>query len=192
MHIWKFKTGFTLLEIIIVISIVVVLGLVISVILVNSTGVYHQESARVSQGLNVNDALDGIRKNIKSAQSIAENYPIQSPTYASSGSVLILKLAAIDVSGNIIADVYDNFIYTVETTHLKEKVFADVLSSRKNSNQILAKNVTEIRFEYFNDTDQVISPIGAQKVKVTMILKQKAGIKDETQVATSEGYLKND
>ncbi len=186
------KKGTSLLEIIIVTAIVSVLGLLLAVILVNTNSIFHTESAKVSQGLGLNDALLNVRQNIKLSDSIAAGYPINTPTYSSSSTQLVLKIPAIDSSKNIITNTYDYIIYLVESGKFKEKVFPDSLSHRNTMDQILVSNVSSLDFQYFDDADQIAMPVNGKKVKVTIQVRQKAGANFQSQIATSEAYLKND
>ena len=74
---------------------------------------------------------------------------------------------------------------------MKEKVFANVASSRKNTDQLFANNTQNITFTYHSNNGQVVSPTSAEKIVVTIIVSQKAGSDTQTLVATSEARLRN-
>lgn len=185
--------GFTLTEVVVASGIAMVVGVLLVSILVSNTGLYYTESSKVQQGLGINDSLSKIRSNIKEAQFIAAQYPESgSPEFSSSANQLVLKLASIDSSGNIITDTYDFFVYYPDQDKLKLKVFPNDYSEREVGDQILSKNVSSILFQYFDSTGQVVAPVSAVKVKTTLTLSQKAGSSYQSHIATSEANLRND
>ena len=92
------KNGFTLVEVIIAMTITVVVGSLLLSLLVNNTGLFYQQSSRLNQGLGLNDSIAKIRGGMKEADAVASGYPISSPTYTSSATALVLRLPAIDSS----------------------------------------------------------------------------------------------
>lgn len=187
------KNGFTLPEVLIVLVVGIIVGGLLLSILVNNTGLFYQQSSKVSLGLGSNDALIAVRSTIKEASSIAVSYPeIPPPTFTSGNSVLVLKQLSIDANSNIIADTYDYIVFTKEGDKFRMKVFPNASSARKSQDQILAHNVENLIFNYYDKTDLPVAPQNAVKVKTTLFLKQKAGKGFETTIATSEANLRND
>jgi len=191
----KTERGFTLVEIMVVMSVVMVAGGLLLAILVNSTGVFYQQSAKLNQGLGVNDSLSSIRKSIKEADSIAANYPLTgTPQYSSGPSQMVLRLPAIDVAGSKIYNVFDYIVYAVFDGRLYFKLFPDTQngSVRIEENRILTGNVSSVRFEYLDVSNNPVALNLVEKVKVTLVLEQKAGNGYEKNTATSEANLRND
>lgn len=186
------KKGFTLAELVISTAIAVLVGGLLVSIFISNTGVFYKESSRVSQGLGVNDSLSSIRLSIKQAQAVASGYPVGSPTYTSSSSQLVLQIAAIDSSGNILTGVYDYIVYTVSGDKLYMKVFPDPASARKSEDKILSSNVNSILFSYLDSAGNNAASVSAVKVKVTITLNQQLGLESEVNVATTEANLRND
>lgn len=166
-------------------GIAVVVGALLLVIIVNSAGLYYKQSSKLEGGLNSNDALFKIRQSVKEASSID---PL------SSSEQLVLKISAIDSSGNIIDNAFDDFVFLKDQNKLRFKILPNALSSRKIQDQIFSTNVESITFQYFNlaNPPVEVSPQLASKVKVSLILKQKSGADFETTIATSEASLRND
>lgn len=175
----------TLVEVLIAMGIAVVVGALLLIIIVNSAGLYYKQSSKLEGGLNSNDALFKIRQSVKEASSID---PL------SSSEQLVLKISAIDSSGNIIDNTFDDFVFLKDQNKLRFKILPDALSSRKIQDQIFSTNVESITFQYFNlaNPPVEVSPQLASKVKVSLILKQKSGADFETTIATSEASLRND
>lgn len=185
--------GFTLVEMLIVVVLAVTVSGALMAILINNSEVVYNQSSRVSQGLDLNDALANIKGYIYQASSVSSSYPETPPaTYTSSQSQLVLKLASLDQNEEIIQGSYDYVIYSKDQDKLRVLLEPNGLSSRDQINTILAKNVDQIIFDYLDSQGNPTSPTAAQKLKATIILKQKAGSKIETNIATGEANLRND
>lgn len=186
--------GFTLLEMVITMGLVSIIGLLLVVIIVNSTGIFYKESSKLSEGLNINDALLSIRDNIKESSGVVASYTAGSTTYTSSSTQLVLKLASIDTTNNLISNTFDYFVYFLDQKKLRLKSFPDAQSARKAQDQIFSTSVDSVLFQYFNlnNPPTEVDPASAKKVKVTVILKQKSGGNIEQKTATSEATLRND
>lgn len=174
--------GLTLVEVIIAMGLSVIVGGLLLTIIVNSTGLFLKQSSTVEQGLAVNEALSAIRSNIREAQSIAPTYQ----SFTSSSTQLILRLASVDGSGNLIADTFDYFVFFKDQASLKFISFPDPLSSRYTQDQLLLQGVDSVEFKYLDSSNppQEVSPALASKVKIAVFLKET--------VATSEANLRND
>lgn len=185
--------GFSLVEIIIVVSLTVVISGMLVAILINNTELVYKETSRVSQGLDLNDALVNLKSYIRQAQSVAVSYPEGlNPTYTSSSTQLVLKFSSLDANGEIISNAYDFVIYLQDQDKLRALLIKDAASSRKQFNTILAKNVDQLTFDYLDAAGNSTSPQDAKKVRVSIRLKQKAGSRYETNIATGEANLRND
>ncbi len=190
----KQSRGFTLIELLISMAIAAVVGGLLLVIIVNSTGLFYKESSKVNIGLNTNDALAMLRKSIKGSNSVMAAYTAGSQIYPSVATSIVLKVPSIDQSSNIISGVFDYFVFLKDGTKLVFKTFPDNLSSRKAQEQVFSTNVDDLVFEYLNSQDpplRVVPPL-ATKVRITLTLKRKSGADYETNTATSEANLRND
>lgn len=188
------KRGLTLIEILIAMGIAVVAGVLLLVIIVNSSSMSTRQSAKVQTGLNINDALAQVRSSIKDASSIANQYTGGGVTYTTGNDQLVLKVSSIDSSGKIIDNTFDYFVFFKDQSYLRFKSFPDTLSFRQAANRIFATSLDSLNFQYFNSANPPVevTPTSATKVRVTMTLKQKAGAGFETNTATSEANLRND
>ncbi|MEK7617286.1 MAG: hypothetical protein AAB414_04470 [Patescibacteria group bacterium] len=188
------EEGLTLLEVMIAMGIAMIVGTLLVAIIVNSAGIFYQESSRLSLGVNINDALSKVRGDIKRASSVASSYTSGSTTYTSGLTQLVLKILSQDSQGNIIADTFDFFVYFLDQNKLRLKTFPDPLSSRKAQDQIFSTNAEVLSFKYLDSTNPPndVTPILATRVKITLTLKQKSGAGYETNTATSEASLRND
>ncbi len=185
--------GITLIEILMVTSVAMIVGIILLAVLVAQMGVYNQQKALISQGLDLNDSLRLISDDIRISTQIADGYPTAAPLYQSSGSTLVLKLNAIDASGNVIDQVYDYIVITTgsQPNILRRKVFPDPLSSRKILNQPLTTILGSIGFTYLNNNNQIVSPSSATKVSITLSLTGKPGIGGASKSASTTTGLRN-
>lgn len=185
--------GFTLIEVIIAAGITSVIGILLLVIMVNTTGVFYKESSRVSQGLNINDAQSQIRESIKQASSIATSYTQGLTTYTSGATQLVVKVPSIDSTNNIISNTYDFYVFFLDQNKLRFKIFPDASSARKSQDQIFSTSLDSLKFQYSDASNPPVevAPNVSVKVKTTISLKQKSGANYETTIATSEANLRN-
>lgn len=187
--------GLTLVEVLIAMGISVIVGALLLVIILNSSGLFLNQSSKVGQGLESNDALAKIRGTIRESSFIASVFPESgSPVYISGSGQLVLKLSSIDQNDDIILDVYDYFVFFLDTDKLRLKSFPDIQSARPAQDQILSLNVDSLKFQYFDSTvpPNEVSPSSAVKIKISLSLKQKVGQSFEVSIATTEASLRND
>lgn len=169
--------GLTLIEVLVAMGIATVAGVLLLVIIVNSAGIFSEQSPKVSEGLSINDATSQIRSSIKQASSVDAG---------STPSKLVLKVTSIDSSGNLLEKTYDLFSFDLEGTFLHFKISPDSSSSRKITDTILSPTVLSLGFTYLNSANPPVevSPPDATKIRISLNLK--------TGSATTEANLRND
>ena len=177
--------GFTLVELIIGMTVSVLVGGLLLSLLVSSARLSTQQSAKVTQGIDANETTVNIATYIKQAAGV-------DPT--SDGIHLVLKLPSIDSSGDSITNAYDLVDYVKDGDKIRLKVIPNVspVSSRNVEDRILAFNCTELIFEYFDALGSVVIPSLATKVGVSVKLEQDTGSGLQTDIATTEAELRND
>lgn len=188
------QKGLTLAELLISSSIAVVVGGLILVMTINSSGLFYKQAAKVNLGLNADDALTKIGKSIKESRSVVALYSTAEKTYKSESNQLVLKIPSVDSYGNLISEVFDYFVFLLDERKLRLRIFPNILSSRKGQDQILAKDVDQLLFQYFNSRnppEEVLSSFAA-KVKTSLVLKETKGTTEEINMATHEANLRND
>lgn len=186
--------GLTLIEVLVAMGIATVVGVLLVVIIVNSAGLFTQQSSKVETGLNINDTLSQVRGSIKQASAVTASYTSGSTTYTTGVNQLVLKVSSVDSSGNIIANNHDYFVFFLDQSSLHFKVFPDPSSARKASDQIFSTAVDNLVFKYFNSLNppSEVTPAEATKIRISLTLRQKIGTSFETNSATSEANLRND
>lgn len=188
------RRGLTLVEVLVAMGIVSVTGVLLLVIIVNSAGLFTQQSSKVQGGLNINDALAAVRGSIKQASSIADSYVDGSNVYTTSPTQLVLKVSSTDPSGNLVDSTYDFFVIFSDQKTLRLKVFPDPLSSRQPVDRIFSTSVDSLNFQYFNSENPPVEvpPADATKIRITLTLQQGNGVNAKTDTAYSEANLRND
>lgn len=188
------SSGFTLIEVLVAMGIATLAGVLLVVIIVNSAGLFTQQSSKVSSGLSANDTMLELRNSIKISTAVAESFTDGAATYTSDGDELVLKVPSVDGSGNLIENTFDHFIFSRQVLNLRFKVFPDALSTRSSVDRIFATSVDFLEFRYFSAANPPVEvvPKEAAKVKITLTLKQKNGLNFETLTSTSEANLRND
>lgn len=177
--------GLTLLELIIASAISVIAGGLLVLVMYNSTTLFRHQSSKISEGLNLNDALLQIRSVIKQAAAVED---------FSGPEKLVLRVASHDFSGNIIDNTFDQFMFYLDGNKLRFKVFPDALSFRKSEDQILSTSVDSMLFMYFNSASPPVEvpPVSAAKIRVSLTLKQQIGSVFEVITDQTEVNLRND
>lgn len=173
----SFSKGLTLIEVLVAMGIATVAGVLLLVIIVNSAGLFTDQSSKVSAGLSVNDAFSQIKASIKQASAISDQ---------SGPNQLVLRVLSIDSVGNIIENTYDDFIVMVDQKNLHFKIIHNPSSFRQDGDSILANNVDNLNFQYFDSANPPaeVVPASASKVRISLSVK--------TNTATAEANLRND
>lgn len=188
------QKGLSLVELLIAMSIATVVGTLLVVVIVNSSGLFYKESSKLNIGLNINDALSKVRGHMKEANAVASSYTAGSTTYTSAETQLVLKVPSLNSSSNIIPNTFDYFIYFLDTSKLRLVTYPDSQSSRKAQDQIFSTNVDRVIFKYFDLANPAneVAPQAAKKISISLTLKQGSSTNYETNTATSEANLRND
>ena len=140
--------GLTIVELLIAGSLIAAVGAIMVMIFVQNSGVLLKQQAVVTQGLNANDAHAQITEDIRQASAIAASYS----SYTSGANTIVLKLASYNSQGDVINDTYDHIVITRDATNsaiLRQLVLPNALSNRPSENQVLAKDVSNLKFIYY-------------------------------------------
>lgn len=190
------QKGFTLLEVLIVVLVSSIAGVLLIQSFVQNNSVLYQQSARVNEGLNLNEANAQITQDIKTAAAVAQNYPAASPfQYTSSSNTLILKIPSIDLSGSIIDQTFDYIVIATDSAkpyYLRRQVFVTTPSTRGASNKILVNNISKALFYYYDNSGNTTLPTQATKINFVLNDFSQLGTKQQTSSSSGEVILRND
>src|SRR5579872_5427522 len=142
------SSGFTLIELIIAISITVVAGSLLIVILGQNNNIFLQQESTINEGMSANNASLVISDAIKQAAAIAASSPTN-PVYTTNINTIVLQLPSIDGSGNIISNSFDYIVIAPDNSKpaiLRYQVFPTSPSVRASANRVLLTNLASLRF----------------------------------------------
>lgn len=182
--------GFSLFELLLAVAISVVIGGLMVRIFVQNTSFFNLQQSKVSGNIDLNNMTQIINSDLRSSVSVAIGYPVVSPTYTSSDTVLVLKIPSIDSSKNIITNLYDYIVIAKDSQKpliLREIVYPDAGSSRASSNKVLTTGLSSVRFLYFDVNKMQTSP--DQSTTVNFTVNVKDGIGRDTQTASASGIV---
>ncbi len=185
--------GFTLIEVLVAAATASVAGVLLITVLVQNNGLVYDQSAKVSQSLNLNDTTSQINDLVKNASAIVTTNLIGSPTYTTNAATLVLSLPSLDASGNIISDTFDYAVITKDSDPqiLKKIIFKAPASTRKVENKVLASKLDAVSFLYLDDNGNTVSPTAATKINYTINLKQRIGVGNEQSSTSGQINLRN-
>lgn len=188
------RRGFTLVEVLIATAIAGMVGALLVQLLVQNNTVYYQQTAKVSTGTALNSVTISINNDIKGSATIVSGYPLNNPTVISTSNSIVLGLASLDGSGNVILNTYDYLTISQDSNHLnvlREVIYPDPSSSRKSSNKVLASNVSSIVFNYYDSSGNVVAPTLATKINFVITISSTTGGQPQVSSANSTVSLRN-
>lgn len=186
--------GLSLIELLIMTAVGGIVGILLVQLLVQNSSYTTQQSAKVAQGISLNDLTYAVSNDIKLAGAVASGYPVSSPSYTTNSTNLVLKINSIDSNGNIINQTYDYIVVnqdSTNTTILREQLFPDATSSRRAFNHVLVTNLSSIQFSYLDPNDNPITPIQAAKVNFVVTVSNQNGIYVQQNSSSAKVSLRN-
>lgn len=184
------QLGFTLVEVLVVVAISAMVGVFLVAMLIQNIQVVSQQTIKTEQGVSLNDALSHINNEVKSAASIKATYPETSPLYTTGSQTLILAMPAVDSNNNVIENVYDYAVITVDASSpkiLRKRIFPNPQSSRKSEDRVLLNRVSFVQFTYLNVLGEPVIPTLAAKVNFVLNVAETSAGKEK--ISSSSGQL---
>jgi prepilin-type N-terminal cleavage/methylation domain-containing protein len=178
--------GFTLLEIVIAIAVLAIISLILATIIIRWGIHYKQQETQVGASLSNRFVLDEITTRIRESRAIADQITVDSQTYTSGSTILVLKPLSIDAEGNTIAGTYDHIIFYQDSAKLIKKVVPNAISKRLAVNQILTVNLKQVTFSYDNSTPQL-----ANSVTIELTTKETQGGQTKEAQDQAKATLRN-
>lgn len=187
----KQKNGFSLVEIIIGISIFSLITVLVIGIYISHFKIYSNQNSQIDVASQSKIGIDEIVNQIRQSQSIAGSCSACGAD-TSSSSILILQLWPLDANGDPkdpTSGNYDFIVYKknpADTKQMIRKILPDASSSRKASTAIIANNISTLNFTYNNGT-----PSTASQVTITLTTSQSSIGKTQTSTQTKIADLRN-
>jgi type II secretory pathway pseudopilin PulG len=189
----QLQNGFTLVEMVIVSAVVMLVGGLVIGIIVNNTGFTKSQSSAINSSVSLNNVMSQIQNDIRESAAVASGYPTVNPTYQSSATILVLKLASLNSNG-VIDNVFDYIVYTPDAQNAKilhRIVYADAQSTRTSSDQVLTTILDDIQYDFLDRNNAAITATSAVNIKVTISMLDKTGSIGSSKSATSVTTLRN-
>lgn len=190
----KSMGGFTLAEVLIVITGAAIIGTILITIMVQSSNIFTNQNTQVTQNLALNNINTELSQTIRFASQIASNFAQGSDNYSSGTNQIVIKTPSIDNQKNIIDNKTDTIIYLTDPNDqklLKKMVFPDPASSRPAENSILNSHLENLQFRYLNDSNVETNPVSATKVEFEITLGEKSAFTNKTNSLSGKVNLKN-
>lgn len=151
--------GFTLLETLVVMAVLIITVVVLAEIYLGQSLFFQREQARVEVALATTRALTDLARQAREGFAVVASSTFDSVAYASGSQELILKLPALDAQGQIIAGDFDYVVYYRDQQNpakLMKKTAVAPASSRPAAFKSLNDYVSGLNFSYDNvDFSQV-------------------------------------
>lgn len=187
--------GWSLLEVLVVVTVAAVAGGLLVNIMVSSGKIFVDQNALITQGLSLNQTQLELTELIKSSAGISGQYPAQgSPQFTTDSNTLVIKLPAVDSAGNVINSVYDFAVIDSDSGNpkiLRKQIFKDNQSYRKTENKVLTTNLKSISFSYLDVNNTQVSYDQAVRIGFIINLLTPSGFADKESSGSGTVNLKN-
>lgn len=143
--------GFTLVEILVVITIFAAVGIVITNLFIGHNNLYYFSSAEVNGDSQARLAMDRMVGMTREAESIVASRLFSGTVFSSGASTLVERLKTVNSSNDFVTGSYDYVVYyldSLDPSKLMETVEAGPQSRRVSSTRLLANNVQNLNFVY--------------------------------------------
>lgn len=190
----KKNAGLTLIELLIFFTIAAGVGVLLVAILFQSNRLFLNESSKVYQGININDANSQITEALRSTSQIASSYTDGVKVYTSGDLTIVLQVPSVDSSGSSIANTYDYFVITKDASKeylLKKYVFPNAASTRSSGEKILSNKLSFLQFSYLDDSGNTVLPSAATRINFRLNLQDKLGVQIRETSTSGQVNIRN-
>jgi len=187
----KKSLAITLVEMLIVISILTIVSGILVAIFISGWRLFHQQSASTETQAQAKLATSVITKSIQQANKVPTSKTLDSISYTSSTNTLVLELPSLDTNQNIIEGAFDYEVFYKDPaahTKLKLKRETSPASSRKSETKTIANLIENIEFTY-NSPDNKIE--NTNRITVSVSAAQISYGKTQKTSLTGQAKLRN-
>lgn len=183
---YRQKPGFSLVETVIVVGLVAGLMLAIIELFINFNTSYDLQNANINNSYSAAAFLNETEELSLQADSVVASRTINSTTYTSGTSTLVLELPSIDSSGDIISNAHDYAVMYVASSSVYRVLQADAASVRHSGTKLFSDVVNSLTFTYNN-----VSPASTTKIAIDIITQKQIKQKTLQTHLTQTVYLRN-
>jgi len=185
-----YKSGVSLVELIIGMSIVGFMGVLIAALYFSHFKLFSSQNTRIEVASENKIALEEMTNQIRESQGVAAN--CCSPTETTSADVLVLQIWPLNASGDPTepnpnpTPQYDYIVYKKVNDTLKKQIVPASGSTRPSSDKIIASKINTLRFTYDNaDVTQ------AAQVTINLMTQNTVNNVTQTDTKTSTAVIRN-
>lgn len=167
------KSGFTLVETVIVIGISVMALVALTNLFLIFNSIYGYQQAFMASAGSAGGAMNAFEAAILPAGQVLSSHSFSGTPYSSEATTLVLSLPAMDSSGNIIAGTKDYIVFYSSGTNLYRLTEAGVGSVRISGLKQLSTTLQSISFTYDNEDFTKVTNVIAE-IQTQAEFKQQA------------------
>lgn len=186
--------GFTLTEVLIVLGASAIIGTVLVTLMVQGSSAIFNQNVQINHNIALNNASSKLNETIKYASSIQAVYTNGLTQYSSNSTSIIVNLPSINQQGSVIDNKHDVIVIAkdpLKPAILRKYIFADPVSSRKSTSQVILTNLSFIQFVYLGDNETGVSPTAASRVDYTIKTAEKTAFSSKESSISGRINLKN-
>jgi len=176
------NTGFSMIEAIIVVALVVVLSIVIVNLFIGQNRIYKTQTAELSVNAGARNSLDDIDSFVRASTTALGSYS----TFTAGSQILILQVQSVDAMDTLIAGSLDHVVYYLSGTDLIREIFPDALSVRASGTKQLARNVTGLAFTYNNGSFALVTVVDTD-----LTIQEDAQVQSRSITVSSKSRIRN-
>lgn len=180
------RNGFTLIEVIFAVAILIFMFVAITYLYNNYYNVYGFQQTNVSVADSAHAAMRELQNAALQADKIIASHTFSGNTYNTGQHTLVLEIPSIDGSQNIVSGKYDYVVFYITGKNLYKRFQADAASSRSSSLTTISTIVSTLTFTYDN-----ANLAQASKISTDIDVQKAAGKRTVTYHLAQEIYLRN-
>ena len=143
----KFLTGFTIIEVLVSLSIFIVITFFVAYLFKYNFWIYNSQTLDLNVANSARVAIDDINNYVRQANRVISTYSI----YSTDSNQLVLQLVTIDNQSQPISGTYDIVVFYLTGTDLMRSVFSAQDSFRPAETKKIASNIDINNFSFTYD-----------------------------------------
>ena len=187
------QSGFTLVETIISVGLIVVVAALITSTTVITQKMFYGQKSEAKMQRDSKKVMAYISQDVRMAFIVLDTYPedTQEYSYASSSQTIILKMRSIDSSGHPISGSYDYIIYTMSPNEgLLKLTISDPSSNRTGGTEALSEFVRDFEILY-DGTTYEYAPHPSSTINIYIKLSPEPDSEEDVYELQTEIMVRN-
>jgi type II secretory pathway component PulJ len=152
-------SGFTLIEVTIVIALFIIILLALMQFFVSYNTRFALDQAQVATASSAGTAMASLAEDVRVADDIVATHTFSGTTYTTGTNVLVLELPSIDSTGTVITTTSDYIAYYLSNGMIYRVIAADAGSARHSGTKELSDSGNSLSFTYSNADPTLASSV---------------------------------